>query len=166
MFFGPGDEIVVSLRGQENGEFRSTVDRNGQIVLPRLSPVPASGRTFGSFRQDLEAAVHRAYVATRSASISVWDASGRSACSSPGEVNSPGQLGFMTRGLSSVVDALLLSGGVKKTGSLRDVRVQRGGHEFTIDLYSVLTAQGTPSPFRLADGDRILVTATRKEPLR
>ena len=133
---GPGDEIVVSLRGQENGEFRAVVDRNGQVVLPRLSPTPATGRTFGSFRQDLEAAVHRAYVATN-ASISVGRVRQISVLVS-GEVNNPGQR--LLTGLSSVVDALLLSGGVKKTGSLRDVRVQRGGHEFTIDLYSVLTA--------------------------
>ncbi len=155
---GPGDEIVVSLRGQENGEFRASVDRNGQVVLPRLSPIPASGRTFGSFRQDLEAAVHRAYVATN-ASISVGRVRQISVLVS-GEVSSPGQR--LLTGLSSVVDALLLSGGVKKTGSLRDVRVQRGGHEFTVDLYSVLTSEGTPSPFRLADGDRILVTPLGK----
>ncbi len=60
---GSGDEIVVSLRGQENNEFRLTVDRNGQVVLPRLNPISASGRNFGSFRQDVEAAVRRAYVA-------------------------------------------------------------------------------------------------------
>lgn len=151
---GPGDEIVVSLRGQENGEFRGIVDRNGQMVLPRLPPIPASGRTFGAFRQDLEAAVRRAYIATN-ASVSVGRVRQISVLVS-GEVNSPGQR--LLTGLSSVVDALLLSGGVKKTGSLRDVRVQRGRHEFTVDLYSVLTSEGTPAPFRLTDGDRILVT--------
>jgi len=150
---GPGDEIVVSLRGQENNEIRATVDRNGQVILPRLSPISASGRTFGSFRQDLEAAVRRAYVATN-ASVSVGRVRQISVLDS-GEVNSPGQR--LLTGLSSVVDALLLSGGVRKTGSLRDVRIQRGGHEFTVDLYTVLTSEGTPSPFRLADGDRILV---------
>jgi polysaccharide export outer membrane protein len=150
---GPGDEIVVSLRGQENGEFRAAVDRNGQVVLPRLSPIPAIGRTFGSFRQDLEAAIRRAYIATN-ASVSVGRVRQISVLVS-GEVNSPGQR--LVTGLSSVVDALLLSGGVRKTGSLRDVRIQRGGHEFAVDLYSILTTQGTSSSFRLADGDRILV---------
>lgn len=155
---GPGDEVVVSLRGQENGEFRTAVDRNGQVVLPRLSPIPATGRTFGSLRQDLDAAVHRAYVATN-ASISIGRVRQISVLVS-GEVNSPGQR--LLTGLSSVVDALLLSGGVKKTGSLRDVRIQRGGREFAVDLYSVLTAAGTPSSFRLTDGDRILVTPLGK----
>lgn len=155
---GPGDEILASLRGQENGEFHAIVDRNGQVVLPRLSPIPASGRTFGDFRQDLDAAVHRAYVATN-ASISVGRVRQISVLVS-GQVNSPGQR--LVTGLSSVVDAILLSGGVKKTGSLRDVRIQRGGHEFTVDLYGILTSQGTSSPFRLADGDRILVTPLGK----
>jgi polysaccharide export outer membrane protein len=155
---GPGDEVIVSLRGQENGEFRATVDRNGQAIFPRLSPVPATGRTFGSFRQDLEAAVRRAYVATN-ASISIGRVRQISVLVT-GEVNNPGQR--LLTGLSSVVDALLLSGGVKKTGSLRDVRIQRSGHEFTVDLYSLLTSEGTSSPFRLADGDRILVTPLGK----
>ena len=67
---GPNDEIVISLRGQENSELRVTVDRNGQVVVPRLSPISASGRSFGSVRQDIEAAVRRTYLAT-SAFISV-----------------------------------------------------------------------------------------------
>ena len=50
-----------------------------------------------------------------------------------------------------------LSGGVKKTGSLRNVRIQRGGREYTVDLYSVLTSGGVTSDLRLADGDRIIV---------
>jgi len=155
---GPGDEIIISLRGQENSEFRTTVDRNGQVVLPRLRPTPATGRTFGSFREDLEAAVHRAYVAT-DASISVGRVR-QIAVLVSGEVNNPGQR--LVTGLSSVVDALLLSGGVKKTGSLRNVRVQRGGHEFNVDLYGVLTSQGAASSFQLADGDRILVAPLGK----
>jgi polysaccharide export outer membrane protein len=152
---GPGDEIVVSLRGQENSELRQVVDRSGQISLPRLNPISASGRSFGSFRQDVEAAVRRAYVATN-AFVSIGRVRQISVLVS-GEVNSPGQR--IVTGLSSAIDALLLSGGVKKTGSLRNVRIQRGGHEYVIDLYGTLTSKGSPSTLRLADGDRILVPA-------
>ncbi len=150
---GPGDQIVVSLRGQENSELRAEVNRNGQIVLPRLAPLAASGRTFGSFRQDLDAAVHRAYVAT-DASVSVSRVRQITVLVS-GEVNVPGQR--ILTGLSSAVDAVLVSGGVKKTGSLRSVRIQRGGKEYTVDLYSVLTGNGATPSLRLADGDRIIV---------
>lgn len=150
---GPGDQIIVSLRGQENSEFRAAIDRSGQILLPRLKPIAAIGRSFGSFRQDLEAAVRRAYVATEAA-VSVATVRQISVLVS-GEVNNPGQRTLS--GLSSAVDALLLSGGVRKTGSLRSVRIQRAGREYNVDLYNVLTSRGGAADLRLADGDRIVV---------
>lgn len=149
---GPGDEIVVVLRGQENNEYRASVDRNGQVILPRLGPISASGRTFGSFRQDIEAAVRRAYVAT-DASISVARLRQISVLVT-GAVNNPGQR--LVTGLSSALDAILISGGISKTGSLRDVRVIRGGRQYSMDLYSVISG-GTAGNMRLADGDRIFV---------
>jgi protein involved in polysaccharide export with SLBB domain len=150
---GPGDEIVVSLRGQENNDFHTSVGRDGNVVLPRLAPIAASGRSFGSFRQDVDAAVHRAYVAsTASTSISrVRQVNVLVA----GEVNSPGPR--IVTGLSSALDALLLSGGVKKTGSLRNIRVQRGGHSYSVDLYGALAGTGGSGSMRLADGDRVVV---------
>ena len=152
---GPGDEIVLSLRGQENNEIRAIVDRNGQVTLPRLNPVSASGRSLASFRQDVEASVSRAYVAT-SAFVSVARVRQISVLVS-GEVNSPGQR--VVTGLASALDAILLAGGVRKSGSLRNVRLQRGGREHVIDLYAVLTDRGITANMRLADGDRIRVPA-------
>jgi polysaccharide export outer membrane protein len=150
---GPGDEIVVSLRGQENSELRSYIDRNGSVIFPRLNPISATGRTFGSFRQDVQAAVHRAYVATE-AFVSIARVRQISVVVT-GEVNEPGPR--IATALSSVVDALLISGGVRKTGSLRNIRLIRGGRESTIDLYAYLGNQGGVSNIRLADGDRIVV---------
>jgi protein involved in polysaccharide export with SLBB domain len=150
---GAGDEIVVSLRGQENSELRAAVDRNGQVTLPRLSPIAAAGRNFGSFRDDLQSAVHRAFVAT-SAFVSIGHVRQISVLVA-GEVNNPGQR--LVTGLSSAVDAILLSGGVKKSGSLRDIRIVRNGREIRVDLYNVLTARGGPAELRLADGDRVVV---------
>ncbi|MBA2587644.1 MAG: SLBB domain-containing protein [Alphaproteobacteria bacterium] len=150
---GPGDEIAVSLRGQENSDFRSVVGRDGNVVLPRLAPIPASGRSFGGFRQDVEAAVHRAYVAS-TASTSIGRVRQISVLVS-GEVNAPGPR--LVTGLSSVVDAILLSGGIRKAGTLRRIRLDRGGRVYNIDLYSVLTGSGSGASMRLADGDRIVV---------
>ena len=150
---GPGDSIVVTLRGQENSQSSVLVDRAGQLTLPRMRPIAAAGRTFGSIRQEIEAAVTRGYVATN-AFITLGLVRQVSVLVS-GEVNNPGQ--HTLNGLSSAVDAILLSGGVKKNGSLRNVRIQRGGREFTVDLYGVLTSGGASPNLRLADGDRILV---------
>jgi Periplasmic protein involved in polysaccharide export len=150
---GPGDEIIVTLRGQENSEYRTQVDRDGRVVLPRINPVPAAGRTLGDFRQDVAAAVRRTYVSTegfvtvgRLRQISVLVS---------GEVGTPGMRTLT--GLSTPADAVLISGGVKKSGSLRSVRVIRGGRSFTVDLYSVLTGQARASSLALTDGDRVVV---------
>jgi protein involved in polysaccharide export with SLBB domain len=150
---GPGDEVWVSLRGQENNDFRTMVDRDGLVKLGRILPIQAAGRSFGSFRQDVDAAVHRTYVAS-TASTTIGRVRQISVLMS-GEVNIPGQR--IVTGLSSVVDALLLSGGIRKTGSLRNVRIQRNGHQYVVDLYTVLTGSGAGSNMRLADGDRIVV---------
>ncbi len=150
---GSGDEVVFLLRGQENSDIRTTVDRNGRVVLPRLAPVPAAGRSFGIFRQDVDALVRRAYVAS-TASVSIGRVRQISVLVS-GEVNVPGPR--IVTGLSSAVDAITLSGGVRKTGSLRNVRVLRAGQSYVVDLYSVLTGVGNGGAMRLADGDRIIV---------
>ena len=150
---GPGDELVVVLRGQENSETHPTVDRNGQVTLPRLGPIAASGRSFGSFRQDVQAAVRRAYVAT-DASVSVARMRQISVLVTGG-VNNPGQR--LVTGLSSVLDAILISGGIAKTGSLRDVRLIRGGRQYTVDLYGIIAGNGAGAGMRLADGDRIFI---------
>jgi polysaccharide export outer membrane protein len=41
-----GDEIVVDFRGQDNSTYRQRIDRNGQLVLPKLNPIQAAGRQF------------------------------------------------------------------------------------------------------------------------
>ena len=34
---GPGDQLVVSLRGQESSDYTVNVDRNGTVALPRVA---------------------------------------------------------------------------------------------------------------------------------
>lgn len=150
---GPGDEIDVSLRGRENAEYQATVDRNGQVVLPLLSPISAAGRTFGEFRQDLLNAVRRAYVSTQ-AFVSISQLRQINVLVT-GEIANPGAR--ILTGLSTPVDAIVVSGGVKKTGSLRAIRIVRGGRTIRLDLYSLITQHGAASTLHLTDGDRIVV---------
>jgi polysaccharide biosynthesis/export protein len=150
---GPGDEIVVVLRGQENSQFSATVDRNGQIVLPKTGPVPAAGKTLANFRQDLIAAVQRAYVSTQ-AYISVGQLR-QVTVMVAGEIANPGMR--ILTGLSNPLDAILLSGGVKKSGSLRDIRLIRRDQTILIDLYGILTKRNNARLINLQDGDRVFV---------
>jgi protein involved in polysaccharide export with SLBB domain len=150
---GEGDEIVVVLRGQENTTFRQRVNRDGQVILPRLTPISVSGRTFGEFRSLVERQVAQGFLST-DAFVSLGEVRQISVFVS-GEVRSPGVRNL--NAFATPLDAILVSGGVSKTGSLRNALIIRGDQTIPIDLYSVLTPiEGTKVP-TLRNGDRILV---------
>ncbi len=152
---GPNDQIEVSTRGQGSvsNDYRVTVDRDGHVILPGIPPVMAAGRTFGEFRKDMEAAVRRAYVGTQ-AFITVAQLRQISVLV-VGSVNVPGTRQMTA--LSTPLDAILVSGGIQRTGSLRNVYIVRGGQEIHYDLYDVLTQSVRAKQILLQDGDRIVV---------
>lgn len=150
---GVGDQLTVTVRGQRNESYDVVVDSSGQITIPSLAPVPAAGRRFGQVRSEIEARLQEiflqshAYVslgAIRQLSVLV-----------AGEVRRPG-LKTVT-GLSSVMDALVAAGGIKKTGSLRNVLLVRDGKQRSLDLYTVVLGIGKAPDIQLRDGDRLLV---------
>jgi protein involved in polysaccharide export with SLBB domain len=150
---GVGDEVVLTLRGQENSEYRTEVNRDGNVTFPKLNPVAAAGRSFGQLRQDLQATIRRAYVSTegfvtigkiRQISVQV-----------SGEVGSPGMRTL--NGLSTVADAIFVSGGISKSGSLRNIRVLRGNRELAVDLYGLLVGGVQSRNITLTNGDKIVV---------
>ena len=150
---GEGDEIIATLHGQESGNYRTRVDRDGRIVLNGLPPIAAAGRTFGAFRADLEAAVRRAFVGTQ-----VFTSVGsvrQISVSVVGEVNSPGI--YSLTGLSTALDALNLARGIRKTGSLRNIQIVRSGGVIRLDLYDLLTDSTPRADITLTEGDRIIV---------
>ena len=150
---GQGDEIIVTLRGQENATYNIFVDRDGNVTLPRLRPISASGRRFGDFREDLNAAIREGYIQTQDY-ITVGQVR-QISVNVAGEVFNPGVYGLS--GLSTVLDSLELAGGVKKSGSLRDITVVRDGHSIHIDLYRFLSPEGRTPDTTLRQGDRVVV---------
>lgn len=150
---GPGDIIDVVLRGHEISEYRVTVDRDGRVILPNLEPVAAAGRTFGQVREELAQRIASAFINTKSY-ISIATVRQISVLVT-GEVNAPGVRTLS--GLNTPIDALLLSGGVRKTGSLRNILIVRGGRTIKLDLYGVLATGNAASIGNLTDGDRVVV---------
>jgi len=148
-----GDELVVVLRGQEDGTYREQVNRDGQIILPRLNPIPAAGRTLGELRADLERQVAQTYISTN-VFVSLGSIKQISVFVT-GEVRAPG-VRYLSA-LASPLDALLISGGIAKTGSLRNVTLIRGNQTQIIDLYGLLTQVNPGNLLPLRNGDRIYV---------
>ncbi len=150
---GVGDEVVVTLRGLKSVSYRARVDREGRVILPEFAPIAAAGRTFGTFRNDIEIMAASALARTdvyvslgtvRQISVFVL-----------GEVNSPGI--HQLSGLSSVLQGIITAGGVKKTGSLRQIKLIRNNQALPIDLYSLFLTGRLPGDVALTDGDRIMV---------
>jgi len=150
---GQGDEIVVTLRGQQSAVYRTRVDRDGRVVLQGLPPVAAAGRRFGDFRRDLEGAVARAYAGT-DVFVSIGEVR-QVAVRVVGEVNAPGV--YNLTALSTALDALSLAGGIRNTGSLRNVQLVRGAETIRLDLYARLGGQNMNADVSIAEGDRIVV---------
>jgi protein involved in polysaccharide export with SLBB domain len=152
---GPGDEVMVVLRGLEDQTYMQRVNRDGQIVLPKLTPIEAAGRTLADFRSDVERRVGQTYISTN-AFISLGQLRQISVFIT-GDVRSPGLR--VVSALATPLDVILASGGIAKTGSLRSVVLMRGNETRTIDLYSVLTTQDGINLGALENGDRIFVPA-------
>jgi len=150
---GIGDEIVVTFHGQNQGTSSSRVDREGRLIVGELSPLPVAGLTFGEFRRGLEARVKTSMFGTdvfvslgavRAISVIV-----------AGEVEQPGLKSLTSQ--TTIVEALTLAGGIRKTGSLRKIQVFRDDEVFWVDIYELLLGVGLSHRTSLLDGDRIVV---------
>ncbi len=150
---GIGDEIVFTLRGNRNSSFVVSVDKEGRITLPELAPVNVAGLTFEQMTQQVNQLVSASLPQTQ-----VFLSLGKVRAISvtlAGEVAGPGRL--VLSSLSSLTDALAQGGGIRKTGSLRSVRILRGNSSETVDLYPLFVNGGVARAPRLQDGDRIVV---------
>lgn len=149
---GVGDELVVTFVGSTDRSVTVQVDRQGRVNLPNLPPLSASGRQFAAFRADLEQRVSASLIGTQ-VFVSLADIRSISVFVL-GEVHSPGQLSLTN--LSSPLEALTAAGGIKKTGSLRKIRVTGPGGEQVLDLYALL-ASGVGAGISLEEGSTIVV---------
>lgn len=149
---GVGDDIVVQFQGATNDSKTVRVDRQGTLVVGQLPPVPAAGRSLDAIRRDLAAITRRTMLGTE---VYVSLGSVRAiTVFVGGEVERPGQVSLTA--LSDISAALAQAGGVRRSGSLRSVRIVSGGATRTVDLYGLLGI-GAPPAVRLRDGDRIVV---------
>jgi polysaccharide biosynthesis/export protein len=150
---GIGDILVITLRGQQNENFRVTVDREGKIILPDFNPISVVGLTVIDVTRILEKKAKEKYIKNevylsleKLRAISVYVS---------GEVNFPGKIEITN--LSSVLDALIEAHGVKKTGTLRHIQLIRNGSVKYIDLYGVFLGINANIDEILQDNDKIIV---------
>src|SRR5256712_2159585 len=151
---GPGDDVTINVWGAVDSTLVRTVDRNGRIVLPKVGDLRIWGLTFAQadrlIRDEL-ARYFRGFQTSvtmgRLRTVNVYVV---------GEVCQPGV--FTLSALSTATNALFSAGGPTKLGSLREVRLIRGGHQVAkLDLYDFLQRGDRTRDYRLESGDTIFV---------
>lgn len=151
---GPGDTIEVQLIGNTKGRYRLVVGRDGRVNFPELGPIPVSGLRYDDMRNLLEGRVRDQMIGTQ-ATVSMGELRSIRVFVM-GDVEHPGS--YTVSGLSTITNALFVSGGVKKIGSLRNVELKRDGVTVTrLDLYDLLLRGDTRADSRLQPGDVIFI---------
>ncbi len=151
---GPGDTLDIQLYGNEPATYQLTVERDGRINFPKLGPIMVSGMTFDEARETIQGRVTEQLIGSR---VSVTMGDLRSIrVFVLGEANKPGS--YTVSGLSTMTNALFVSGGVKKIGSLRNIELKRNGKLVTVlDLYDLLLHGDTSGDRQLLPGDVIFI---------
>jgi polysaccharide export outer membrane protein len=151
---GPGDTLEIQLYGNDPALYELTVQRDGRINFPKLGPIMVSSMNFDEARAAIEQRVSKQLMGSR---VSVTMGDLRSIrVFVLGEAEKPGS--YTVSGLSTMTNALFVSGGVKTIGSLRNIQLKRNGRLITtLDLYDLLLRGDTSNDRQLLPGDVIFI---------
>ena len=151
---GAGDTINVQLFGNRNERHLLVVNRSGVINFPQIGPISVAGLGFESLRDEIVLRVEEQMIGVR---VGVTLGELRSIrIFVLGDVARPGS--YTVSGLSTMTNALFVSGGVKEIGSLRKIELKRNGQTISyLDLYDLLLHGDTRGDALLKPGDVIFV---------
>ncbi len=148
-YLGPGDQIEISVWGVIEQKYQTEIDREGNILIPRLGKITLTGKNLTQAKKYVQGLFNKTYrnvdvelILNKPRLISVFVM---------GEVKKPGT--YTVNPSSSVLEVLALAGGVRERGSLRKISVMgRDGSKKEIDLYPVFFGGVLPDiTFQLED---------------
>ena len=157
----PGDELRITVYGNNALTTESKIDLNGNIIFPDLGVFQAAGNSLKTLKQRLKIFLGKFYnglvsrpqqtfldvslTQIRPVKVNVL-----------GDVKTPGP--HLVNGLASVLNALYAAGGVNTNGSLRKILVYRNNKLLKeIDLYNYITKGNIDGDVRLMSSDFIFV---------
>jgi len=157
----PGDELKLTVFGDNQLDLIVKVDLNGNIRIPDVGLFFASGSSFvklkerlliylGRYFSGLLAKPQKSFLDVsltqiRPVKVTVL-----------GESKTPGA--HLVSGFATVLNALYAAGGVNPSGSLREIKVYRNNKLInTLDLYDYITKGNLDSDFRLTNNDIIFI---------
>lgn len=152
-FYGASlDVMAISGSNVVNAVTKGEVDSKGCIYVQGVGLVNAENRTVQEVENSINAMASRKYKDLK-AKVSVASSQDFSVFVY-GNVNKPGKVSIGNN--SSIMDALSAAGGVKKTGTLRNIKYTSNKKTQTVDLYKAIF-QGNDSNIILRPNDKIFV---------
>ena len=151
---GPGDVVVVEIYGASQKSMQLTVSPEGEITVPGYGPIQVSGLSVESANARIRSTLGSRYSSSnikmsvnRSRTIMVHVM---------GEVKAPGT--YRLSGYATVFHALYMAGGIADLGTLRNIKVSRGGRIISVvDVYEFILNGRLAGNVSLQDDDVIQV---------
>jgi protein involved in polysaccharide export with SLBB domain len=151
---GPGDELQIKVWGQVEANLRVIVDRSGQIYIPQVGEISVAGLHYGDLEPDLQSEISKIFK-----NFNVTANIGRLRSIQVvvvGNARYPGT--YTISSLSTLVNAIFVSGGPSPQGSLRNIQVRRDGTTITdFDFYDLLIKGDKSKDVRLQPGDVLYI---------
>jgi protein involved in polysaccharide export with SLBB domain len=156
---GSGDTIRIIMYGSQNSNKLLKVSREGEILIPEIGPISVAGLTFIELKESIKSLVKEKFIGTESTvtlgrlrSINVFVL---------GEAFQPGM--YTVSSLTTLTNAIFKSGGIRSTGSLRDIQVKRRGELIaSLDFYDLLLKGDTSNDISLLEGDVVFIPPITK----
>ncbi len=164
---GPGDEIIISMWGETNYRNNITINKDGMIYFENIGFINLSNLTIDSAEKLLKQSLSKIYATLTSddnktyLSLSLGKLKSLNVYFS-GQVENPGV--NLVHPFSDIFSALIQSGGISRTGTMRDVQLIRNNTIIaTVDFYSFfMDGKNNFSNIKLVDGDVIHIPSAKK----
>ncbi|MDO9611633.1 MAG: SLBB domain-containing protein [Serpentinimonas sp.] len=151
---GPGDVVQLHVWGLADFSAMLTIDRNGQVQVPRVGALTLAGVRAEQLEGVLRSHVGRVFqnfelsaAVAQLRSIQVYVV---------GQARQPGT--YTLSSLSTLINALFASGGPSANGSMRAIELRRAGRTLTtIDLYAFVARGDKSQDVVLQPGDVIVI---------
>lgn len=153
---GPGDEIMLRAWGSIDVDYRTKVDRNGLLSLPKIGSFNVAGVKASELEKHLRAQIGRLYT-NFNLSVSLGQLRGVKVFV-VGPARRPGV--FTLASQSTMLSAIVQAGGPAPNGSMRKVLLRRDGRVVSeLDIYEFLVQGDKSKDIQLAAGDVVVFQA-------
>ncbi|MCD8266005.1 MAG: SLBB domain-containing protein [Prevotellaceae bacterium] len=151
---GAGDNVIIDIWGSTQLTVDDVISPDGVVVIEGIGPVKLAGMSVAQANASLKSTLGKYY---EDCDISLSLGENRSIqVQVMGEVRMPGT--YTISSLSSAFNALYSAGGISDIGTLRSIKIYRGGRvEAELDVYDYLLNGNSSGDIRLQDNDVIVV---------